>query len=70
MMDARVKPAHDDKNCLLVPRIEIVARRCRRGNALGTGPMRTAAAARLEPLATITFKTRAAIDLRLRPGDE
>ena len=58
------------RTALLIPRIEIVARRCRRGHALGTGPMRAAAAARLEALATMAFKTRPAIDLRLRPGDE
>ena len=58
---------------LLVPRIEIVARRSRRRRPClrGAGRMRPAAAAREAFAAAIAFEAAgAAIDLRLRAGDE
>jgi hypothetical protein len=56
---------------LFITGIEIIAW-CRRGNhAVGTRTMRPAAAARRETFAAIAFETTgAAIDLRLRSGDE
>src|SRR5712671_7518913 len=54
--------------CLLIPRIEIVARRHRRGQAIGAWAVRPAAAAR-ETLSAFEA-ARTAIDLRLRSGDE
>ena len=56
---------------LLIPRIEITARRYRRGHALGARAVRPAAAA-WKAIATIALEpaTRDAIDLRLRSGDE
>src|SRR5882672_8365398 len=54
--------------CLLIPRIEIVAWRHRRGQAIGAWAVRPAAAAR-ETLSAFEA-ARAAIDLRLRSGDE
>src|ERR1700694_5079659 len=54
---------------LLIPRIEIVARRRRRGHAFGTRAVRPAAPAR-EALAIALEAARGAIDLRLRSGDE
>src|SRR5258708_18648823 len=57
---------------LLIPRIEIVARRRRRCRyvVVGARAVRPAAAAR-ETLAAIAFEpARGAIDLRLRSGDE
>ena len=56
---------------LLVARIEIVARCHRRGHAFGARAVRPAATARRETFAaTMPSKPRAAIDLRLRAGDE
>jgi hypothetical protein len=69
-------PAFDVKDAenslLLVPRIEIIARRGRRyGCAIRARAMRPAAAARRETFAAIALEAaRAAIDLRLRSGDE
>src|SRR5258707_5191473 len=54
--------------CLLIPRIEIVARRHRRGQAIGAWAVRPAAAAR-ETLSAFEA-ARAPIDLRRRSGDE
>ena len=55
---------------LLIPRIEIVAGGNRRGDAFRARAMRPAAPSR-EALAATAFETaRAAIDLRLRSGDE
>src|SRR5258707_8350509 len=54
--------------CLLIPRIEIVARRHRRGQAIGAWAVRPAAATR-ETLSAFEA-ARTAIDLRLRSGDE
>src|SRR5260370_34223426 len=55
---------------LLIPRIEIVARRRGRGHAFGTRTVRPAAPAREALAATALETARAAIDLRLRSGDE
>src|ERR1700722_16216459 len=56
---------------LFITRIEIIAWRRRGNHAIGARAMRPAAAARRETFAAIAFETsRAAIDLRLRSGDE
>src|SRR5437879_8987346 len=62
--------AHPTKSRrLLVARIEIVARRCRRGHVVGTRAVWPPPPPR-EALATALETARAAIDLRLRSGDE
>ena len=55
---------------LLIPRIEIVARGGRRGHAFGTRAMGAAPPPRKTLAATALELPWAAIDLRLRPGDE
>src|SRR2546430_16739386 len=55
---------------LLIPRIEIVARRGRRGHAFGTRAMGPAPPPRKTLAATALELPWAATDLRLRPGDE
>src|SRR5260370_19462871 len=54
---------------LLIPRIEVVARCCRRGHAFGARTVRPAAPPRKTVAATAVEAARA-IDLRLRSGDE
>src|SRR5258705_3702681 len=56
--------------CSFIPRIEIVARGGRRGHAFGTRAMGPAPPPRKTFAATALEIARAAIDLRLRPGDE
>jgi len=62
----------DHANYLLIPRIQILAGRGRRGHALGTRAMRPAATARETFAATAAFFIPAgcAVHLRLRAGDE
>ena len=56
---------------LLISRIEIIARGYRRGHAVGTWAAVGATAAAREALALAGLEAgRAAIDLRLRSGDE
>jgi hypothetical protein len=55
---------------LLIPRIEIVAGRGRRGCALGARAVRPATTAWETFAAGIAFKTGGAVHLRLRAGDE
>src|SRR3982074_2628143 len=56
--------------CLLIPRIEIVARGCRRGHAVGARAVRPASPPRKTLAAAALEALRSAIDLRLRSGDE
>ncbi len=74
---ASVLPAFAGTACransrLLIPRIEIIARRDRRGHAFrARAVLRPTAAARRETFAAIALEAGgAAIDLRLRSGDE
>src|SRR5258706_12259814 len=61
---------HSPRCYLLISRIEIVARGGRRGHAFGTRAMGPAPPPRKTLAATALEFARAAIDLRLRPGDE
>src|SRR5258707_1318376 len=67
----RLRRDQAGRRALLVPGIKVVARAARRsGHVVGARAMRPAAAARITLAATTALKARAAIDLRLRSGDE